>query len=493
MLVRPATHASGQTGPEVPEMTSLDDAVEAFMAKWSVPGGAFAVTYQGRLVYARGFGYADVENQIPVEPTSTFRIASVSKSITGIAVAKLIDDGVLTKADKVFGPGGILTGARYDSLFDARIADITVGDLLHHTSGFATLSSGRDPVFADLEAETAMNFGLPHSPEDKIEYYLKTQTMNRNPGVSYLYSNLGYLVLGRVIEAVTGMSYAAYCDTALFAPLGISTIKIGYSLPENRLPHEVKYYEYAGAATTTSVYGTGEQVPWTYGGMNVETFDAHGGWTASVIDLVKLLGAADGFTTAADILSSSAVATMSTALPYSSGYAMGFAVNGANNWWHTGSIPGASAEWVRASGGYNFALLFNYRPANHLNNQFNGEMDGLFWGALSGFTGWPSHDLYSTFTGVEPSRGAAATTLSLSVYPNPARNDVVSLDILSDTPGNVTVTVYDLLGRVVSEPERPIGSRHVLEIGDLHAGTYFIRAQSGTAVATQQLFVVRGM
>ncbi len=482
-----ARSSEGQTGPEVPEMASLDSQIESFMNKWSVPGGAVAVSYQGRLVYARGFGYADVENQIPVQPTSTFRIASVSKSVTGIAVAKLIDDGLLSKDAIVFGSSGILTGARYDTLADPRMTDITVGDLLHHVAGLGNLGSGRDPVFADLEVEAAAGFGLPHSPEDKIEYYIKSRFLNSNPGDVYVYSNLGYLILGRVVEAVTGMSYADYCETALFEPLGISTFKMGHSLLENRHPHEVKYYEYPGAPTTTSVYGTGEQVPWSYGGMNVETFDAHGGWTASPIDLVKLLNGADGLATAPDIISAAAVQTMTAALPNSSGYAMGFSVNQFGNWWHVGSIPGGTAEWVRGNGGFNYALLFNYRPQGNQNGAFIGDMDGIFWNARSSFSGWPSHDLFSMFTSID---GVATddSRLSISVYPNPTVDNVRVA--LAQTAGRTaSIAVFDLLGRVVAEPTEVRDDAVTIDLSHVPAGIYFVRATDGDAVTTQKLTV----
>lgn len=484
-----------QTGEAVPEMSALDANIEAFMEKWDVPGGAVAVSYQGRLVYARGFGLADTDAEEPVEPTSTFRIASVSKSITGIAAAKLIDEGTLSLNAKVFGTGGILTDTPYSTLHDPRMEDITVSHLLHHVSGIGNLSpSNRDPVFADHEAEAAMGFGLPHSPADKIEYYLKTQTLKRNPGSGYEYSNLGYLILGRVIEAVTGLSYAEYCRTALFEPLGIKTIRMGHSLPGNRLPREVKYYEPASNSKTTSVYGTGEQVPWSYGGFNVETFEAHGGWTASVIDLVRLLDAVDGFATSPDILPASAIQTLTTTLPTSAGYALGFSVNAAPHWWHMGSIDGTTAEWVRAAGGYNFALLFNYRAPGAQLNQFNGEADGLFWGALGSFTGWPSHDLYDQYTSIEATTpGLRETELVLSVFPNPADTEI-RVQVVDGGYQPMSIAIYDLLGRrlrVVGPVAGLTADVRVVNVQNLPPGRYFVRATTDGKVATRMVEVVR--
>lgn len=483
--------ASAQTGVAVPEMSSLDAGIQAFMNKWNVPGGAVAVSYRGRLVYARGFGYADVVGQIPVEPTNSFRIASVSKSVSGIVAAKLIDEGKIALAEKVFGPSGLLKGPHYDTLADPRMIDITVGDLLYHTAGLGTLSTGHDPVFADLYVESQMGFGLPHSPEDKIEYYLKTQSLRRNPGTGYEYSNLGYLILGRVIEAVTGASYTAYTKTVLFDPLGISTFRMGRSLLADRLPGEVLYYEPAGSGMAISVYGTGEQVPWSYGGMNVETFDSHGGWTASVVDLVRLLDAVDGFSTSPDILSSAAIQLLRTPTAASAGYAMGFAVNAANNWWHMGSIPGASAEWVRASGGFNLALLFNTRSSAQL-DQFNREMDAIFWSARNGFSGWPAHDLYPLYTAIEP-ESVRPGRFSLEVYPNPSR-DEATVQISTALASWVTVSVLDILGRNVMrlDSEPAVGTRLIsIDTGSLRPGVYFVRTSDGRVTSTARLVVSR--
>ena len=83
------------TGTAVPEMTTFDTAIPALLEKWKVPGAALAISDGGRLIYARGFGYADVENKVPVEPFSLFRIASISKTITSVTIMKLVEEGRL--------------------------------------------------------------------------------------------------------------------------------------------------------------------------------------------------------------------------------------------------------------------------------------------------------------------------------------------------------------------------------------------------------------
>jgi len=90
-----------QTGEPVPEMVNVDEIFSNFMNDWNVPGGSIAIVRDGRLVYARGFGYADRESDELVQPHHLFRIASISKPITSIAIMKLIDQGLINVDAKV--------------------------------------------------------------------------------------------------------------------------------------------------------------------------------------------------------------------------------------------------------------------------------------------------------------------------------------------------------------------------------------------------------
>ena len=89
------------TGAQVPGMKSYDQVIPDFMRKFGIPGGAVAVMRDGKLIYARGFGYADVENKVPVQPDALFRIASVSKTLTSAAIMTLVEEGKLGLDDRV--------------------------------------------------------------------------------------------------------------------------------------------------------------------------------------------------------------------------------------------------------------------------------------------------------------------------------------------------------------------------------------------------------
>jgi len=130
------------------------------------------------------------------------------------------------------------------------------------------------------------------------------------PGTAHNYSNIGYLVLGEVIEKKTGMKYEDFVKQNILAPLGIHDIRLGRNLLEEKLEREGEYI--GPTSPTLSAYGTGEYVPYEYGGLRIEAMDAHGGWIATARDLVRLLNGVDGFPTRPDILSPATIQTMTT-------------------------------------------------------------------------------------------------------------------------------------------------------------------------------------
>ena len=381
-----------QTGVFVPEMVNVDAVFSNFMNDWNIPGGSIAIVKDGRLVYARGFGYANKESQELVQPHHLFRIASISKPITSIAIMKLIDQGQLNIDAKVFGMDGILNNSDYSTILDSRVKNITVRHLLQHTSGWDFIDGRGDPMFYNSYIAQQMGEEPPVGPVTIIKFMLTTQTLDNEPGTQYFYSNFGFCILGRVIEQVSGQNYENYVKTELLNPLGISEMQVGRTLYENKAPNEVKYYDFPGSSLAYSIYGTGERVPWPYGGFHLEGRDAHGGWIASAIDLVRLLVAVDGFDTKPDILSQSSIQLMTTSSNANSYYGLGWGVNRWNNWWHDGSLPGTSSILVRTANGLGWAVLFNTRPSNW--RDFTPPMDKMVWEAIRGIDKWPTHDLF---------------------------------------------------------------------------------------------------
>ena len=394
------------TGAAVPGMGSYDQTITDFMRKLSIPGGAVAVMREGKLIYARGFGYADVENKTPVQPDALFRIASVSKTITATAVMKLVEEGKLRLDDRVAPLIAHLVPAS-GAIVDPRWDEITIRHLLNHSGGWDRTkpNGGFDPIDRSWIAAAAVNAPAPASPETLIRY-MKGMPLDFNPGEKFAYSNFGYIILGRVIERVSGMSYKDYVRTRVLEAVAANRTQQGKSHMVDALPDEVKYYTPnlgVNAPLVPSIFPGEAPVPFNYGGFYLEAGDASGAWVSSTIDLLRLVGGVDGRATRPDILSAALIAEMtSTGAPFGCGggtcyYGAGWFVGltqGDANWWHGGSLPGTTAMLVRSSNNVSWVGLFNART---LTPNSEPELDAALWSALTGVTSFPTHDLFSTF------------------------------------------------------------------------------------------------
>lgn len=399
-----------QTGIPVPQMVNADNLVKNFLAKYDIPGATFAIGKDGKIVYMRAFGYSDINKTTPTQPYNLFRIASLSKQITSIAIMQMMQDGKLQMNSKVFGPGGILADHPVFSkanITDTRIYNITIQNLLEHAAGwnrdnncnpnpttpYPYFLGGCDPISYPLRVTMLTGTTNPVSKEALIKYLLE-KGLDFAPGTGYNYSNIGYLILGRVIEKISGVSYEKYVQDSIFTPLGIFDIHLAKNLLIDKQEREGEYV--GNGYTTLSCYGTGQYVPWEYGGLSVEAMDSHGGWIATPRDLLKLIVAIDGFNTKPDILSSATIQTMVTPSANNPYYAKGWSVNQYNNWWHTGALDGTASEMARTSGGYTWAIILNKR--NITDNNFWTDLDQLPWNCFAATSSWPTFDLMTSPT-----------------------------------------------------------------------------------------------
>jgi N-acyl-D-amino-acid deacylase len=287
------------TGRVVSGMARFDRLLPELMRKWSIPGAAVAVSVQGRLVFARGYGWADRERGEAVQPDSLFRIASLSKSITAAAILKLVESGKLSLDDKAFRILSHLRPPR-GAKVDPRIYDITIRHLLQHSGGWDR-DATFDPLFKSEMIARAMGVPEPPGPQTIIRYMLG-QPLQFAPGTRYAYSNFGYCMLRRVIEKVSGRSYEEYVKGHVLVWARITAMRLGRTLPAHRAPKEVRYYTYPGQPLTRSVFPSLKgPVPWPYGGWYLEGLDANGGWLASAVDLMRFVTAMDGMETGSGI------------------------------------------------------------------------------------------------------------------------------------------------------------------------------------------------
>ena len=283
------------------------------------------------------------------------RLASISKSITAIAIMKLVEEKKLNLNDEVFGETGIFKGGYGIPEFENHPVKITVKQLLEHTAG-GWGNSNRDPV-SNIAREKL------------IQTTIRDYPLERFPGTKYDYSNFGYWVLGRVIEKQSGMTYEDYVKENILKPCGINGMRIG-----------------------DAIYRTDEAE--CIGDKNVNPYmspshrDANGGWIANPIELLKLLARVDGFSTVPDILKSETIRIMTTPSKQNPNYALGWFVNQSNIWWHTGSRSGVRTRMTRDSNGFNWVVLINsFPPAD---GDFIRDRDKLFWQIKSIIQEWPT-------------------------------------------------------------------------------------------------------
>lgn len=372
------------------EARLIDKEVESFLKRWNIQGASLAVTNNERLVYAKGFGIANSETGEEVKPGHLFRIASVSKLITAVAIMKLYEEGKLDLDEKVFGPTGILNDSMYLSYQDARIEDISIRHLLNHTAGWSRYAG--DPMFSPLYIARKMKVPAPASFEQILQFTLD-RNLNYNPGSRYSYSNLGYGILGTVIEHKSGMPYQDYVVMNLLKPLDIHDMHIGKSYYHEKYPNEVRYHSSGGRMTTYSMDGSGETVPIYYGGNYMELLGPAGGWVSSAPELIKFLTAVDGFSEQPDILTKESIAMMSD--PNLAGKGL-YGWRGSDRygtWWRTGYLTGSSALMVRQHDGINWVIMTNTSTSK--DSRIHSYTSRMMFEAVNQVKQWPMMDLFT--------------------------------------------------------------------------------------------------
>jgi CubicO group peptidase (beta-lactamase class C family) len=384
---------------EPADLAPFDDLMLTFLKDERPPGAELAVTKNGHLVYARGFGVTAYHGTDAVQSTALFRIASISKPITAVAVLQLVERGKLALDASVWEL------LRLPEPSDRRWKRVTILHLLQHTGGW-NRDEKFDPMFRSAEIARALRVPPPATPAHIIRYMLG-QPLDFDPGSRFAYSNFGYCLLGRVVETVSGAPYETYVQREVLAPLGITRMRLGKTLPAERAAGEVAYYgqESYGAAVMGPVGG---RVPAPYGTWSLEAMDSHGGWLASAVDLVRFACAFD-VPEQCRILRPRTIETMlarpdgpagydTSGKPTPAYYACGWqvrtlAARGHVNTWHTGSLSGTSTLLVRRFDGKNWAVLFNMRTARN-GHRLAVVIDPLIHKAADRVKHWPETDLF---------------------------------------------------------------------------------------------------
>jgi N-acyl-D-amino-acid deacylase len=359
--------------PDSSQFKKLDKAFLDLMHEYDIPGASLAIAIKGKIIVARGYGYADLEKKIKVEPDSLFRIASISKSLTAVAVARLFEEHQQLN-DKTPAFSVLKYPWPNHSRRDPRLSDITIADLLQCTAGWNRDLSG-DPLFTPHINEAAEHFTptLRPNPDSVIRNWL-THDLDFTPGTHFSYSNLCYAILGRIIQVVSGMSYEDYVQSEILKPLGITDMRLAKTC--ELAPKEVVHYPFAGQETGSSLFPNFKgDVPLNYGAnFSLEAMCADTGWLATAVDLVKFAGGVFGDNGIAAPISSSSLKQLleKPEVPEwhdsKSFFARGFQVEPARKdhrlqcEYREGCLPGSQAVMMHRDDGVSWCFLLNSRP-----------------------------------------------------------------------------------------------------------------------------------
>jgi CubicO group peptidase (beta-lactamase class C family) len=212
LLLTSPSHSVTQATP--PSDADFSGAVDAYiaseMAAEKIPGLALAVVRDGHIVKGSGYGFANLEFNVPVKPETLFQTGSVGKQFTATAVMMLEEENKIALDDKL---------SKYLPGTPAKWKDVTIRNLLSHTSGIADYGGEIDST------PTVINLRQDYT-EDELVKRFALLPMNFAPGTSWSYSNTGYVLLGIVIRKVTGEFYGDFLQERIFRPLGMTSTRI---------------------------------------------------------------------------------------------------------------------------------------------------------------------------------------------------------------------------------------------------------------------------
>ncbi|MGJ8724327.1 MAG: serine hydrolase domain-containing protein [Roseibacillus sp.] len=361
-------------GVPVPELMVLDSEMKTFMETNEITAGSLSVMRNGTIVFHHTYGWQDLEQQKPIRPDALFRVASITKPFTAAAIRNLIEDGLLSLDTKVFSLGtpgvGILDYVPFGTP-DARLGDITIDHLLRHYGGWDRGVAG-DLTYMDRAIAAAMDVPSPPGRENTVRYIMG-QPLQNEPGSTYAYSNIGYLLLGLIVEEVSGTDYRSFLQNNIMGPEGSdgNDWLLGRTFASEQDARE-PFYDYQFNANNVFYPALSDDafVNWPYGGFDFEARTGQGRIVAHGYVLLRQLHRYQ-----------IAGADIGGPRPSPGGW----------RWNHTGSLTGTNALARQRGDGINYAVMFNKRPSSgSYSSTMRSSLDAIF---DSGTITWPTTDI----------------------------------------------------------------------------------------------------
>ncbi len=288
--------------------------VKENMSSLKIPGLAIAF-YKDDFKWSKGFGYADIENRVPVTPETLFRMASITKPMTALAILKLAEDGKVNLNERV---------QKYVPFFPKKKWPLSIIHLLGHLGGISH--------YRDNSVDKITEY---HTTRQSIDIF-KDWKLKAEPGTKYIYSSYGYNLLGAVIEGASDQSYADYMTENVWKPLGMNRTRM--DIGDEIIVNRSRGYNLKNGVLKNSKY------------VDISSRFASGGTISTVLDLLRFSKGLDS----GKVISLKAQKKMYKSLQTSdgrdTGYAMGWRTNyTSGNWniYHSGRQSGTSTYLLR--------------------------------------------------------------------------------------------------------------------------------------------------
>lgn len=371
-------------GLSTSRLGTIATAVENYMSARSLPGLSLAIAREGRLVYARGFGYADTSDAELAHADHRWRIASTSKTICSVSALRALEDSPTWSLDsKAFGAGALFGTDYGTAAYSAAEKQVSLRNLMNMTSGWS--DQGKLWYFDDT------SFGTNHAKI--IGYQLDSVAMSSTPGTTDCYNNWNYQVVARIPEKISGQLFEDYTKAQVFDKCGITSIVLGGRTAGDRKALEVAYYPGDQWGSPETIFPA--------------RMDGSTGWIAKPSDLLLLGRRIDGNARHRDIIGSYALSQMQlgngkpSCNGGTSGYGLGWYAstrNGKTWWQHNGAMAGTQAILVVSDDGSQaFAYACNSVhssdwPSGNFRNMILDIMDGI-----DDADAWPEIDLFGKY------------------------------------------------------------------------------------------------
>lgn len=376
-----------RTGIAVPEMAPFDTYMEAHVRAHGSRSATIAVTKYGRLVYARAYTLAET-GVVATQPTDLFRIASLTKPLTGLMVHLLYQRGGTLTPNTTFA-----SYLGLNSPYSQGFLNATVQQALQHRAGFINDMSSY--TIAQSINQTSPTLPVGQSTNGP---YLESHPMYAIPGTTEHYSNAGYYMLCEAIKRASGKSYEAFLQDDICTPLGVSRMWLSSNLVTSRRPGEVEFHNNDLELTPSAVHTDRRILPVQYGGEgddNLSRRAGAGGVLTSTVDFVRVIaGCIDMAGEFGSVFTPSSVDTMLAVPAVGNTTAVGFdhrdvLANGVVSHSKDGALWGSSTRAVYRSDGVAIAVFDNVNGAQASTAQLNAAADAV--------TSWPGIDLFPNY------------------------------------------------------------------------------------------------